>query len=78
MQPRTPGKRTRETWRLRPGFGVVVSLGARDWTTILQEEEGDAKDFPLGLLLGVLRNLGRGTLSVFFFFFLRCGVRAPC
>lgn len=32
VQPRTPGERTRETWRLRPGFGVVVSLGERDWT----------------------------------------------
>lgn len=28
------------------GFGVVVSLRERDWTNILQEEEGDAKDFP--------------------------------
>lgn len=56
MQLRTPGERTRETWRLRPGFGVVVSLGERDWTNI-QEEEGDAKDFPLQLLLGVLHNL---------------------
>lgn len=63
MQPRTPGEPTRETWRLRPGFGVVVSLGERDWTNILQEEEGDAKDFPLQLLLGVLHNLGEGPFS---------------
>lgn len=40
------------------GFGVVVSLGERDWTNSLQEEEeeeeeeGDAKDFPHQLLLG--------------------------
>lgn len=35
------------------GFGVVVSLPERDWTHILQEEEGDAKDFScfLGILL---------------------------
>lgn len=57
VQPRTPGERTRQTWRLRPGFGVVVSLGERDWTNILQEKEGDAKDFPHQLLLGFLHNL---------------------
>lgn len=39
------------------GFGVVVSLGERDWTDILQEEEGDAKDFLHQLFLGFLHNL---------------------
>lgn len=39
------------------GFGVVVSLRERDWTNILQEEEGDAKDFPHQLLSGFLLKL---------------------
>lgn len=57
MQPRTPWEQTRETWRLRPGFGVVVSLGERDWTNILQEEEADTKDFSHQLFLGFLCKL---------------------
>lgn len=47
------------------GFGVVVSLGERDWTNILQEEEeGDAKDFPHQLLLGFLLKLEQKPLLV--------------
>lgn len=40
------------------GFGVVVSLGERDWISILQEQGSDAKDFPHQSLLGFLHNLG--------------------
>lgn len=48
------------------GFGVVVSLGERDWTNILQEEEGDAKDFPHQLLLGFLLKLEERPFSFCF------------
>lgn len=38
------------------GFGVIVSLRERDWTNILQNQQGDAKDFPHQLLLGFLHS----------------------